>query len=187
MSSKEQFVDLVREGILSLAQDMKSMLRVVEDPDIDDESRVEASGALLHVLSASNAIPGLRGKLAYVDDVLVLRLILERIRKRSPEAMARHAEEAPDLVGALDEQLGVVRAYLGDLMAPLEKAVDGVSKLNHQGHTAAECAHDTDACTWLYDSVQEAIVDMDFDEDEIARLAKQVDEILPPLRLKARA
>ena len=185
MSSKEQFIDLAREGILSLAQDMKSMLRIVEDPDIDDESRVEASGALLHVLSASNAIPGLRGKLAYVDDVLVLRLVLQRIARRSPDAIARHRDEAPELVGALEEQLAVMRAFLGDdLVAVLEKAVDGVSKLNHQGHTAEQCAHDS---TWLYESVQEAIVDMDFDEDEIARLAKSVDEILPPLRLKARS
>src|SRR5690606_13745860 len=112
--SSARFEEFVRDAILSLPQDMKAVLRIVEDPDIDDAGRVAAAGALMHVLSASNAIPGMRGILAYVDDVLVLRLVLERLSKSSPEAMARHREESPELLSELDQQLAVTRAYLGD-------------------------------------------------------------------------
>jgi len=185
---KEKFAELVREGILSLPQDLKIVLRIVDDPDIDDESRVAAAGALMHVLSASNSIPGMRGILGHVDDVLVLRLVLERIEKKNPEAMAAHREDSPELFADLDDQLEVIRGYLGELTKVLDRAVDGLGKQNHQGHPAERCVRDTDAGNWLYDAVQEAIVEqLDFDEDEVAREVKAVDQIVPHLqnRLKA--
>ena len=65
--------------MMSLPQDMKAMLRIAEDPDLDDKSKVLACGALLHVLSGANAIPGVKGTLGFADDVLVLRLTVDRI------------------------------------------------------------------------------------------------------------
>lgn len=181
--SRERFEDVVCGAIVSLPQDLKAVLRIVEDPEVNDDGRTMAAGALLHVLSASNAIPGQRGILAYVDDVLVLRLVLERIEKDNPEPMARHREESPELFAELDEQLAVTREYLGDLMIVLDRAVDGVAKLTHLGHKATECVQDS---TWLYDTVQEALVDeLDFDEDEVARECKQLERILPHLKTKA--
>lgn len=167
---------------MSLPQDMKAVLRIVEDPNLDDEERTLAAGALLHVLSAHNAIPGQRGILAYVDDVIVLRLVLERLLRSAPEVMAQHREDSPELMEPLEEQMAVVREYLGDLLGVLEKAVEGLPKLNHQGHSAPDCARDEDASTWLYDAVHEALVDeLDFDEDEVARELRQVDAIRRPL------
>lgn len=172
----------MREAIISLPQDMKAVLRIVEDPDLDDEGRALAAGALLHVLSAHNAIPGQRGILAYVDDVIVLRLMLERLQKSAPDVMAQHREDSPELMEPLEEQMGAVRDYLGELLKVLDRAVDGLPKLNHQGHSATDCARDPEASTWLYDAVHEALVDeLDFDEDEVARELKQVDRIRRPL------
>ena len=180
---RERFVEVVRDGIISLPQDLKAVLRMVDDPEFDDDSRVAAAGALLHVLSASNAIPGLRGLLAYIDDVLVLRLVIERMAERSPEAMARHREQSPELLGPLEEQLAATREYLGDLTSVLEKAADGVAKLSHEGKTARQCVTDSEMGTWLYDEIQTAIVDMDFDPEVVARTMKSVDQILPQLRV----
>jgi uncharacterized membrane protein YkvA (DUF1232 family) len=181
--SREQFVDVVRETVLSLPQDMKAVLRIVEDPEIDDESRVAAAGALLFTLSSANAIPGLRGLLAWVDDALVLRLVLERIAKKSPAAMARHLTESPELLGPLPEQMKTARAYLGELMTVLERAADDVAKATHEGHNAAQCVTDSESGTWLYDEVHGAIVEkIDFSEDEVARVAKTVDQVVQQLR-----
>lgn len=168
---------------MSLPQDMKAMLRILDDPDLDDEHRTLVAGALLHVLSGQNAIPGMRGILAYVDDVIVLRLVLEQLSQEAPEVMARHREESPDLLEPLPEQMAAVRAYLGELLGVLEKAKEGLPKLTHQGHSAEQCAHDDDAGTWLYDAVHEALVnELDFDEDDVARAVKNVDQIVPPLQ-----
>ncbi|MCS6798068.1 MAG: hypothetical protein NZ898_06015 [Myxococcota bacterium] len=183
MSAYESFVSVVRQWLLSLPQDAKALLRIVDDADVDDESRVLAAGALLHLLSSHNAIPGMRGILALVDDALVLRLVLERAESRSPDAMARHREQSPELFDPLAEQMRIARAYLGDLMSVLDRAVDALPRMQHQGHDARRCVHDTESSTWLYDAVQEAIVErLELREDDVARESKGVDRILPQLR-----
>ena len=184
----DRFAEKMAEAILALPQDMKAVLRIAEDPEIEDDGRVAAAGALLHVLSSSNAIPGMRGILAFVDDVLVLRLVLERIEKQNPEAIARHREESPELFGDFDEQLEVSRGFLGDLIVVLDEASAKVGNLKHAGHTARQCGLDSDAMTWLYDAVQEAIVEQfEFDEDEVMREIRNVDRILPHLRSRVAA
>ena len=183
--SAERFEEWVREAILSLPRDLKAVLRIVEDPDLSDEGRIAAAGALLHVLSSSNAIPGMRGLLAYVDDVIVLRLVLERLNQSDPEAMATHRKDSPELLEPLDEQLASARDYLGDLMQVLDKAADGVKKLQHHGKNAVQCVRDPDDGNWLYDAVHEAIVEqLVFDEDEVAREIKRIEEIRPPLQAR---
>lgn len=183
--TRQRAMEFVKRGLESLASDMKTTLRLVEDPDLDDASRVAAAGAVLHVLSHQNAIPGLRGTLAYVDDVLVLRLVLEGIKKRSPEALAVHENAAPELFETLDDDLVTIREYLGDLVSVLEKAANDVGRLSREGHSAKECAFDMEHTTWLYDEVQEAIVSgLDMGAEEAQRTSKLIDQILPPLKLK---
>lgn len=186
--AQEQFVDTAAEMIVSMPQDLKATLRIVEDQDVSEEGRVLVSGAILHALSNANAIPGMRGILAHVGDALVLRLALERAEKGSPEAFAGHREDSPELFAPLNDQLTAARAFLGDLIGVLETAVDGVTKINHQGYTAKQCAVDDEAGRWLYDAVNEAIVEqLEFDEDEVHREARQVEQILPHLRSRLAA
>ncbi len=186
--ARERFVEVVTNGILSLPQDMKAVLRIVEDPEVDDAGRVLLAGALLHVLSAHNAIPGQRGILAHVDDVLVLRLALERVQKSNPGPMAQHGKDSPELFESVEAGLSVTREFLGDLIQVLDEAVDGCPKLTHQGHDAKECALSEDGSTWLYDTVHEAIVEeLELDEDEVARETRNVDRILPHLQSRVAA
>jgi uncharacterized membrane protein YkvA (DUF1232 family) len=187
MSARDGFMNAMIEGVLALPYDLKALLRLVEDPDLDDESRVEAAGGLLHVLSGSNAIPGVRGLLAYVDDVLVLRLLVERIAQRSPDALARHADESSQLLESWGAHLRAARAYLGELMVVLERAADGCRNLVHEGHDAATCARDTEGANWLYDEIQERVLKLDFPEDEVSRALRGIEQVLPQLRTRVGA
>ncbi|MEM6960876.1 MAG: hypothetical protein AAF355_07465 [Myxococcota bacterium] len=181
--SADRFTDWVGEAIVSLPQQMKAMLRVVDDPEVADQGRVFAAGALLHVLVASNAIPGMRGILAYVDDVLVIKLVLERLCVSDAEAMSAHRESSPELFSGLEDHMESAREYLGELLTLVDKAVDDLPKLQHQGHTPGQCVHDTDGGNWLYDIVHEAIVEQfEFDEDEVYREIKRIDQIRTSLR-----
>lgn len=174
----ERFSEALRAGMLSLPQDCKAMLRLAEDPDLDEEGRVLACGALLHVLSGANAIPGVKGTLAYADDVIILRLVAERIEKASPDVLTAHREDDPEVYEAWDAELGVIRAFLGELEVVLSRTVDGLPKLQFEGHTAVECARDDDGATWLYDSVQEAIVErLELKQEEVTRAVKGAGEI----------
>lgn len=174
----DRFAEALRGGMLSLPQDLKAMLRITEDGDLDDKSRVLACGAILHVLSGANAIPGVKGVMGFADDVIVLRLVIERIEKTSPEVIRAHRDEDPETFGPMAEQTEAIRAHLGELTAVLDKTVDGLSRLSFEGHTAQECARDQEAQTWLYDSVHEAIVErLELPEDVVARGVKSAGDI----------
>ena len=180
--SRERFIELMTPALTRFSQDLKSVLRIVEDPDVDDESRVAAAGSLMHVISSSGAIPGVRGVLRHLGDVLVIRIVLDGVRERSPNAFEKHKAEAPEMLGPLAEELDAMREYLGDRATVLEKTVEKLATLNHQGHQPAACVEDTESATWLYDAVHEALIDdIDFDEEDVERELKQVDRILAPL------
>jgi len=44
--SRERFVELMTPALTRFGQDLKSVLRIVEDPEMDDESRVAVAGAV---------------------------------------------------------------------------------------------------------------------------------------------
>lgn len=184
--SRERFVELMGDAVIALPQDLKAALRIVDDPQVDDESRVAVAGALLHVIGQETSIPGVRGTLQHVGSALLLRLVLERARKNAPEALARHTEESPDLLEPLEEQLEVARSYLGAGMSVLEALVEKVPTLNFKGHSAEQCVHDTESSTWLYDTVHVSLVEtLEIDEDDVAREIKGADRIQKNLQARA--
>jgi hypothetical protein len=179
---RERFVELMTPALTRFSQDLTSVLRIVEDPEIDDESRAAAAGVLLHVIFSSGVIPGVRGVLRHLGDVLLIRLVLNDVRQRSPDAFQKHLQELPEMLEPLSDELDAMRAYLDDRVDVLEKAVETFPKLNHQGHQASACVEDAESSTWLYDAVHGAQIDeIDFDEEDVVRELKQVDRILAPL------
>jgi len=183
---REQFIEFVQGAIMSLPQHLKGTLRLVDDPNIPDEGRAIAAGAVLHWLGGSNTIPGVRGGvLSYVDDVLVLRLAYARIEAIAPEAMATHRSDSPDLFGGLTEEVGLLRSYLGKSAAVLDRAVERIEHLKHKGVIAAQCVSDPDAGTMLYEAVHAALVDLDLEEEAVSRALKQLDPVLDGLRQRA--
>lgn len=181
--SRDLFVDFVKGAILALPQHLKGALRLVDDPNIPDEGRILAAGAVMHWLSGSNTIPGVRGGvLSYVDDVLVLRLAYARIEAIAPDAMAKYRTDSPELFGRVTEEVELLRSYLGKGVGVLDKAVERIGQLKHHGRTAEQCVADEEAATMLYDEVQSALVDLDLEEEAVSRALKQLDPVLEGLR-----
>ncbi|MCG8554275.1 MAG: hypothetical protein MJD61_03155 [Proteobacteria bacterium] len=180
--SRERFIEFIREAIIGLPHSLKAMLRIVEDPDVPDDGRVAAAGVLLHWLSSANVIPGARGVLQYVDDVLVMNLVLEQLQQTAPDAMSAHRRFSPELFVGLEDRLSASRSYLGEAVFVLEKAAASAHKLKLKGHTARSCALHDEGSTWLYDEIQSALVDFDVEEDEVVRAVRGIDSIIMPLR-----
>jgi hypothetical protein len=184
--SREQFTEFVQGAIMALPQHLQGTLRLVDDPNIPDEGRAIAAGAVLHWLSGLNTIPGVRGGvLSYVDDVLVLRLVYERIEKIAPDAMAKHRADWPELFGSLGDEVALLRAYLGKGVSVLDRAVDRIDQLKHKGVTATQCVTEEEAGTMMYEAVQAALVDLDLEEEAVGRALKQLDPVLDGLRQRA--
>lgn len=184
--SRQRFVEMARDAIVALPQDLKTAQRLVEDPDLDDALRKVVAGAILHVLSGGNAIPGARGVVHHVGDILLLRIVLQRVRAASGDAFQSQIDDAPALFASIDEDLAVAKDFLGEGLAVLELVADGVGSIVHHGHSAAACTADGDSSTWLYDEIQEAIVErFEFDEETVARDLKDVDRIVTTLKNRA--
>lgn len=185
-SVDQHFVEWMRGAILSLPQSLKAALRVAEDQDIPDEGRALVAGAVVHWLSRTNTIPGVRGgALAYVDDVLVLLLAIERLTKLAPEAITRLQADSPELFETLAADLARARAYLGPGMTVLEQALPRVVKLKHLGRTAEQCVRDEAAATMLYEEVHAKLIELDLEPDVVARELRDLDQLVDELRKRA--
>lgn len=184
--AREEFVGFMRGAIVALPQSLKAALRVAEDPDLPDEGRALVAGALVHWLSRTNTIPGVRGAaLAYVDDVLVLLLALERLSQLAPEAVARLTTDVPELFETLTDDLRVVRDYIGPGMKVLEQALSRVVKLKHMGRTAEQCVKDESSSTMLYEEIHAALIDFDLEPDTVGRALKDIEPLVEELRKRA--
>ena len=184
--ARDQFVVFMRGAIVALPQSLKAALRVAEDPDLPDECRALVAGALVHWLSRTNTIPGVRGAaLAYVDDVLVLLLAMERLTQMAPDAVTRLQGEAPELFETLTGDLEICRAYLGVGIKVLEQALERVVKLKHMGRTALQCVKDESSATMLYEEVHAALIDFDLESDAVGRELKEIDPLVEELRKRA--
>jgi uncharacterized membrane protein YkvA (DUF1232 family) len=183
---REQFLTFMRGAILALPQTLKAALRLAEDPDIPDEARVLVAGAIVHWLSRTNSIPGVRGgALAYVDDVLVLMLACERLKQLAPEADDRLLADSPELFETLAADLALTREYFGGAIHVLEQALGRVTKLKHMGRTPQQCVKDEAATTMLYEEVLAALVDYDPAPEAVGRELKDLDALVDELRKKA--
>lgn len=181
--SREQLTDFLQAAITSLPQHLQAALRLMDDPDIPDEGRLLAAGSVMHFLSGSNSIPGVRGgALSYVDDVLILLIAYERIEKLAPEAMQKHRDSAVDVFGSVAEELALTRDELGKGFAVLERAVDRLSQLKHRGLGPQQCVSDEQSATVLYEEVQSALVDVDLEEGAVSRALKQLGPVLDGLK-----
>jgi uncharacterized membrane protein YkvA (DUF1232 family) len=183
---RDEFLTFMKGAILALPQSLKAALRVAEDPDIPDEGRTLVAGAIIHWLSRTNTIPGVRGgAMAYVDDVLVLMLAVERAQGLSPDGPERMLQHAPELCETLTEDLAVTRKYLGNGLAVIEQALPRLTKLKHLGRTAEQCVKDEGSATMLYEELHAALVDFDPAPEAVARELKDIDAVVDELRKKA--
>jgi hypothetical protein len=181
--SVEQFNDVLRAAILSLPQHLKATLRLLDDPNIPDEGRMIAAGAVLHWLSGSNTIPGMRAGLSSLaDDLIVLLFAYERIDGIAPEAMAKHRADSPELFDGLTADVALIRSYLGKGVSVFDKAVEKIPQLKHLGRNAAQCIADEESSTVLHEQVHAALVELDLEEDEVNRALKQLGPVFEGLR-----
>jgi uncharacterized membrane protein YkvA (DUF1232 family) len=182
---REQFLTFMRGAILALPQTLKAALRLAEDPDIPDEGRVLVAGAIVHWLSRTNTIPGVRGgALALVDDVLVLMLAFERLTQLAPDVVERSKADSPESFETLEDDMALARRYMGGGIQVLEQALGRVTRLKHMGRTPQQCVKDESAATMLYEEVLSALVDFDPQPEVVARELKDLDTVVDELRKK---
>src|SRR5205809_101983 len=96
----------------SFQQDLKAFLHVVcDDANLEDPLREAAVAAVIYALAPGDVIPDSAGPLGFVDDAMVLRIVLDEVAQRAPDQFESYRSRIPELIDSLDEDLAESRAF----------------------------------------------------------------------------
>lgn len=184
MSHKDEFIAFMTRGISEMSHDVKVLLDMFDDPEFEDETRLRAGGALLYLVAPGDLIPDTFGLLGQVDDALVMRMTMEYALKKKPERREHYLERYPEIFETIEEDLQTAANYLGEVYPWLDKWLDRLLKIEFKGKRADSLLDDVDSGSWLYDELNEALLDLEFDDDDLNREMRRIDKILPVIQEK---
>jgi hypothetical protein len=129
-------------------------------------------------------IPDTYGLLGQVDDVLIMRMTMAFALERVPGRADHYRERHVEVFETLSDDLGAARGYLGDVYPWLEGQLGRMPAIEFKGKRASGLLDDLDGGTWLYGVMAEAMLDLEFDDDELHRELRKIDRILPVMQEK---
>lgn len=187
MSHKEEFIGFLSRSITEISLDVKIMFAMMDDPEFTEETRSRVAGALLYLLAPGDLIPDTFGLLGQSDDSLVMRMTMAYVLRLRPERGDYYRERYPEVFGTLDQDLEIANNFLGDIFPWMENYLEKLVTIEFKGKKAKDVIEDVDANSWLYDELNEALLDLEFDDDELNREMRRVDSILPVMEEKMNA
>lgn len=171
---EKRFVQRIQQLLVSLPYDMKVLFEAISDENLPREARVVAAQATIYCLSPSDPIPDTLGLLGFVDDAVLVRLSLQRLLKLGGEDAEGYPQRFPELFGPLEQDLELVREYLGADMKWLDDRIDPrYAKSPYKGKDANTYVDDDEALEYLYSEGLAFTTDYEIDEEEAAKLRGQ--------------
>jgi uncharacterized membrane protein YkvA (DUF1232 family) len=187
MDHKEEFVAFLSRSIIEIPQDVKVLFEMLDDGDLGDDARVRVAGSLLYLLAPGDLVPDSFGLLGHADDSLVFRMTMAATLGDVPDRAGHYRDRYPEVFGSLEADLAAARGFLGDVYPWLEERLAALATIEFKGKRAPMFLEDVDEGSWLYDEVNEALLDFEIDEEELARSLRKVDRIVPVMRQKMEA
>ena len=170
-SLEKRFVQRMRELLVSLPYDMKALFEAVSDENLPPEARQFAAAAAIYCLSPSDPMPDSLGLIGYIDDVVCVRLALKRILELGGEDAKSYPERFADAYRSLDQDLELVRSFLGETINWIARRVDkGTGKARYKGKAVSTYVDDVEAREFLYEEGQDFTTAYEIDEEAASRL-----------------
>ncbi len=170
-SVEKRFLETIRGLLVSLPYDMKVLFEAISDENLPTEARTLAAGTVIYCLSPSDPIPDTMGLIGFVDDVVLLRLALRHFLEIGGEDSAAYKERFTDQFKALDEELEIIEAYLGDSIGWLKDRVGpGLLKARYKGKDPLTYTTDDEASEYLYTEGLEFTTHYEIDDKAAAKL-----------------
>jgi uncharacterized membrane protein YkvA (DUF1232 family) len=182
MGARDEFVERHARAILDLPQDVKALGELLDDDEIAPEGRRLVAGALVGVLQAGDLVPDTWGPLGMVDDVITMRLAADAAAPAGSPERDRHAARFPQFWGELPDDLVAARAFLGDTFALFETRLGRLPLAEHKGKRAETAVPNEAVRSWLYDEIDEAMIDLELVEDDLHVAMRRVEALLTHLR-----
>jgi uncharacterized membrane protein YkvA (DUF1232 family) len=168
----ERFLSTLGGCLVSLPYDLRVLFEAMSEEDLDRAAREKVTGAIMYILSPNDAAPPDQPHLAFVDDVVLLRVALKHATRRGDEADRAFAERFPEQFESLDEDLETFRGYLGDSFRWIESKVDALSRMVYKGKRVKEYLDDEEAASFLYEEGLSFTTDYEVDEEAVSRLKR---------------
>jgi uncharacterized membrane protein YkvA (DUF1232 family) len=149
-NADSRFVSLVRSWLVSLPHDLKVAYEAMDDENLPRPTRELAAGAIVYIVSPHEVVKDRNEAVAsYVDDAILLRVVLGRILKAAGDSSLR--ERFPEVFESIDSELELCKASIGDLMGWLESKADALPKQEHKGRKTPALLDDDEAREELFD------------------------------------
>ena len=175
-------------ALTSLVEDYRRVFDIVDEPELDESLRRMTAGLVAYAMSPGDILPDSMGILGHLDDAILYRMLLSRVRQHAPEVAAAQAARNPDLWDPLDADLEAVREFVGDdVFQWLYDRIADFPSLVHRGRALADLDLDSEDSGWLRDELNESLVRVDIKPDAARREARKADAILPRLRQRMEA
>lgn len=180
MSSEQEFVETMSQWLVSLPHDLKILYEAAADENIDRKAREVAVGAIIYVVSPNDFISADRydSFISYADDCLLLRFALQRVVAKENEDTEFFKSRFPEFFESIDEELAVVKGYMGELYDWLEARVDTLTTLEYKGKKIKDYLDDDEASEFLYEDGLGFRTEYDVDEETLSDSFKKASSVI---------
>ena len=173
------FVARLSEYLVSLPYDLKILQEAVTDPDLEKSVRLMAASTVVHTMLPQEGEPG---PLRYIDDVLFVRMALDKVGEGDSEGAVEFRRRFDEIYARLPEDLKLFSSVLGDLWPWLSGKVAGFGKLSLKGKKAAQAVDDEEIATFLYDEGLAFQTNYTVNEEQVANKFRRAEQAIDLLR-----
>jgi uncharacterized membrane protein YkvA (DUF1232 family) len=166
-SKGPNFFDLLTKWLRSLPTDVKIVVKMIGDDELDMKARTLAVGTVLYILSPIDLIPDIIPVLGYIDDAIIMRIVLVVITEIDPERAIYYRVKYPEMFEPLERQIQILKETLGALYSWLRAIIDRLPKRHFHGKPAEEVVNSKDAQEEMFDEVMEYVANIDTDSKTI--------------------
>jgi len=180
---ERSFLETLARALVSLPFDLKVLLEVVSDPDLEHDVREIAAAAVVYIITPreGNIEPYLR----YAEDAIVLRLAAKRVVENGGESAPAFRERFAEEFGRFSSELTVFeRACSQALVAWFDSRWTTLRKAAYARKKISQFVDDQEVGTFLYDEGLKFGTNYPISEKSLAGRLKQAQSVLDHLHKK---
>ncbi|TEU21771.1 MAG: DUF1232 domain-containing protein [Anaerolineales bacterium] len=165
----ETFFEMLVCWLVSLPTDIKILIEMIGDDELDMKARSLAVGTIVYVLAPIDLIPDKIPVLGYVDDVVILHIAVVLVVQIDPNRGRYYREKYPQTFETLDQQIELLRGTLGALYSWLTALVENLVKRRFRGQAAEDVIGSEKLQEDMFDAAMEYAADVNVDAETIQR------------------
>ena len=160
-SKSTSFFDLLTNWLISLPTDVKILIEMIGDDALEMKARTLAVGTVVYILTPIDLIPDKLAVLGYIDDVIILRIVLAVITEIDPDRAKYYRVKYPATFESLEQQIQILKETLGALYSWLRTLIDRLPKRRYQGKPAEEIVNSEETQEEMFDETMEYVANID--------------------------